>query len=109
MLGPNGLKGNKSRGFGPMHLSELLKYIHLQLQLRISHQWFTRKTLLNTYLNFMGHAILLDQSLPKFDRQIKIYLYTPIPVCQYHVVMMFAPKLVCLRLCVGSVYASLPQ
>ena len=31
-------------------------------KLRISHQWFTRKTLLNTHLNFMGYAILLDNT-----------------------------------------------
>ena len=37
------------------------------------------------HLNFMGRAILLDnptscRNLAKFVRQIKIYLYTPIPM-----------------------------
>ena len=61
---------------------KLLKHNHLRLQLRISNQWFTRKTLLNTHLNFMGNTILLGNptSLTNFARQMKIYLYTPIPV-----------------------------
>ena len=66
---------------------ELLKHNHLQLQLRILSEWFTGKTLLNTqHLNLMGCVILLDnpmpgcQSLVKFARQMKIYLYTPIPM-----------------------------
>ena len=70
------LKGNKTHGFGPVHLKHL--------QLRISRQWFTRQTLLNAHiLNFMGRVILLDhqcQSLAKFTRQMKICSYSPIPV-----------------------------
>ena len=35
------IKGNISHGFGPKHLSELLKQNHLQQQLRILRQLFT--------------------------------------------------------------------
>ena len=76
-----------------LYMYELLKHNHLQLQLRISHQWFTRKTLLNTlHLYFMGRVILIDNpmsrvlvvtsacSLAIFACQMKIYLYTPIPI-----------------------------
>ena len=53
------LKGNKSHGYPPLHLLEVPKHNHLQLQLRISRQWFTGDTVLNTHhLNFLGHAIL---------------------------------------------------
>ena len=53
------LKHNKSRGAALMGVYELLKHNHLQLQLRISRQWFTKKNLLNTrYLNFMGRVTL---------------------------------------------------
>ena len=40
-----------------LHLKELLKQNHLHLQLRISHQRFTMKTLLNTqHFNVMGRT-----------------------------------------------------
>ena len=69
-----------------MHLEELLKHNHFQLQLRMSRLWFTGKTFLNAQpLNFVGFTKLLDnptsrQDLAKFARQMNIYLYTPNPM-----------------------------
>ena len=67
------INGNKSHGFWPVHLQELLKYDHLQLPLSI----MSMKTSLNTHhLNVMGRAILLDnecQIVAKFARQIKMH------------------------------------
>ena len=58
------LAATTPHSFRPTRILELLKYYHLKLQLRISCQWFIRKTLLNTqHLNSMN-----------------IYLYTPIPI-----------------------------
>ena len=65
-----------------------IRHSHLQLHLGIL-ECFTKKTLMNTqHLNFMSLAILLDNptslvsksSKIKFACQIKIYLYTPIPI-----------------------------
>ena len=40
------IKGNKSHGFGAMHLKVLIKTNHVQLKLSISCQWFTQKFVL---------------------------------------------------------------
>ena len=78
------LKGNKSHGIEPMHLQEVLRHNHLQLQL-ISRLGFTKKTLLNTqHIIFMGPSLLLDNKRhdchghAKFIREMKVYSYTPI-------------------------------
>ena len=60
------------------------KHNHLQLQLRISRQWFTSKPLLNTmHLNLMGRVKLFDNLTSRVSKskQIRspnenIYLHT---------------------------------
>ena len=76
-----------------------LKHNHLQLQLRISRQWFTRMTLLNAqHLNFMGCAILLDNPTLRVSRIVKspdenIFVYTYSYICKYDMAVLLASKL----------------
>ena len=67
------------------HMTE---YNHCQLQLRISHQWFIMNTLLNTHLNFMGRAVLLDNPTSRVSYlgnipRDNIFVYTYSYSCQY--------------------------
>ena len=49
------------------------KNSNLELQLRISRQWFSRKILMNTqHLNFMGRTILLDNAMSRVSKSSKI-------------------------------------
>ena len=86
--GPNATMLSQLNKFSVYAPIIVTKSNHMQLQLRVSRQWFTRKTLLNTqHLKLMRRAILLDKKFSAMGYSGNIrspnentFVYTCIPM-----------------------------